>query len=224
MDRKSRGSAFTLAEVLITLGIIGVVAAITIPILINTTNDTEYKTAYKKAFSDASNVWQQMRVNNEIESCGVCDNDCTGKNLVAFRSYFQTTKTCGTAFDGTDSVLGCWDVTGESSNEVASGGSNPFPRKTDGSAAIGFVDNSGRDWIMIAGGALCRVPIMVDTNGFKSPNRIGKDRFFILGGLENGTVNNPIGVPTKLYPDIDRSAVTQLCGYPPCNGTSWLYQ
>ena len=32
------GSAFTLAEVLITLGIIGVVAAMTMPTLINSTN------------------------------------------------------------------------------------------------------------------------------------------------------------------------------------------
>ena len=38
-------NAFTLAEVLITLGIIGIVAAITIPTLINNVQDAQYKTA-----------------------------------------------------------------------------------------------------------------------------------------------------------------------------------
>ena len=42
---------FTLAEVLITLGIIGVVAAMTMPTLINQTNGAQYKAAYKKALS-----------------------------------------------------------------------------------------------------------------------------------------------------------------------------
>ena len=42
---------FTLAEVLITLGIIGVVAAMTIPTLIVNTNSAQFKTAYKKAIS-----------------------------------------------------------------------------------------------------------------------------------------------------------------------------
>ena len=44
-------SGFTLAEVLITLGIIGVVAAMTMPTLMNATNGAQYKTAYKKALS-----------------------------------------------------------------------------------------------------------------------------------------------------------------------------
>ena len=47
----TRRFAFTLAEVLITLGIIGVVAAMTIPTLISNTNGAQFKSAYKKALS-----------------------------------------------------------------------------------------------------------------------------------------------------------------------------
>ena len=39
---------FTLAEVLITLGIIGVVAAMTLPALVNKTQNQELVTAFKK--------------------------------------------------------------------------------------------------------------------------------------------------------------------------------
>ena len=42
---------FTLAEVLITLGIIGVVAAMTIPTLMNQTSGAEFKTGFKKMVS-----------------------------------------------------------------------------------------------------------------------------------------------------------------------------
>lgn len=48
--------AFTLAEVLITLGIIGVVAAITIPVLIAKTHSKQYTTSFKKALSTLSNA------------------------------------------------------------------------------------------------------------------------------------------------------------------------
>ena len=42
---------FTLAEVLITLGIIGVVAAMTIPNLIANTNGAKFKSQFKKTLS-----------------------------------------------------------------------------------------------------------------------------------------------------------------------------
>ncbi len=41
---------FTLAEVLITLGIIGIIAAMTIPTLLQNTDEAQLKTAWKKAY------------------------------------------------------------------------------------------------------------------------------------------------------------------------------
>ena len=43
--------AFTLAEVLITLGIIGIVAALTLPALIQTNKNKEVETKLKKIYS-----------------------------------------------------------------------------------------------------------------------------------------------------------------------------
>lgn len=51
MNRKLKANAFTLAEVLITLGIIGVVAAMTIPTLIANTNSQKFCSQFKKTIS-----------------------------------------------------------------------------------------------------------------------------------------------------------------------------
>ena len=53
---------FTLAEVLITLAIIGVVAALTIPSVIVKTQQQEYRTAAKKAYSVLSQAVQLTQV------------------------------------------------------------------------------------------------------------------------------------------------------------------
>ena len=54
--------AFTLAEVLITLGIIGVVAAMTIPTLIANTNSQRYRSQFKKTLSTLN---QAVRMSSE---------------------------------------------------------------------------------------------------------------------------------------------------------------
>ena len=53
-----RRVAFTLAEVLITLGIIGVVAALTMPALISNYKKTVYVNQLKKSVSVIENGWK----------------------------------------------------------------------------------------------------------------------------------------------------------------------
>lgn len=58
--------AFTLAEVLITLAIIGVVAAMTIPSVIVRTNQQEFKTGAKKALSVLTNAVQLVNTQDGL--------------------------------------------------------------------------------------------------------------------------------------------------------------
>ena len=67
---KKTFNAFTLAEVLITLGIIGVVAAMTMPTLMNQTNGAQYKAAYKKALSAIS---QGVTLNVALDGASFAD-------------------------------------------------------------------------------------------------------------------------------------------------------
>lgn len=217
MGRIKKRFGFSLAETLLTLAIIGVVAAMTIPILSNSYQDSQYKSAYKKAYSDAANIWQQMANNNEIDYCPwKYDTTCGYAHFTEFKKYLTISKDCPD-----DQVAGCWDVNGEALNEVKQDGSGGYrPTRPDGGFAHGFVDNSGRSWIMPNAGYSGEY-IMVDTNGFSKPNKFGKDRFYFIPiTIDN---SRDAGYRIKLKPLNDYTYVTATCGYPPCYYTKWLY-
>lgn len=70
LSNMGKNGGFTLAEVLITLGIIGVVAAMTMPTLINSTQGAQYKAAYKKALSAIS---QGITLNVALDGTSFAD-------------------------------------------------------------------------------------------------------------------------------------------------------
>lgn len=77
--------AFTLAEVLITLGIIGVVAAMTIPTLMSKYQEKVYKTQYKEIFSELNQVMKSLEDDGRLPS-----SECTTFNDDCFRALFAT--------------------------------------------------------------------------------------------------------------------------------------
>ena len=90
---KKYKSAFTLSEVLITLVIIGVVAAITVPILFNNTSDKEYNVARQKAKATIGEAFKLMTINGEI------DKDKSTKEFVeeVLPKYLKVAKLCGSS-------------------------------------------------------------------------------------------------------------------------------
>jgi len=74
---------FTLAEVLITLGIIGVVAAMTIPTLIQNTNSTRFVTQFKKSVSTLSQaaLMAQAQYDIDYSLLGTVSTNCAGEAL-----------------------------------------------------------------------------------------------------------------------------------------------
>ncbi|MCM1340030.1 MAG: type II secretion system GspH family protein [Muribaculaceae bacterium] len=66
--------AFTLSEVLITLGIIGIVAAMTIPTLIANTNGAKYRSQFKKALSSLNQAVKLNEANYEYNFASVSSN------------------------------------------------------------------------------------------------------------------------------------------------------
>lgn len=78
--KKYTSPGFTLAEVLITLGIIGVVAAITIPTLIANIQGSRYRNQFKKAISTLSQAARMSDTQYNFDYAGVyqrCTNPKT---------------------------------------------------------------------------------------------------------------------------------------------------
>lgn len=80
--KKQRGEnyGFTLAEVLLVLSVIGVVAALTIPTLIQKVNDDQYKVKWKKTYSVVSQIGTSLFSEYGGSLKGVCSDANCWKN------------------------------------------------------------------------------------------------------------------------------------------------
>ena len=164
--------AFTLAEVLITLGIIGVVAAMTMPSLIQNYQEKATVTKLKKCYSLVSQAYVSI-LNDE----GGSDTLQAGDDLEMmekFGKYLKYQKTCGRN-------KGCFpNVTYKS--VTGNGYSKWEDDTTDRSRAI-LTDgtlimfNKSAMWGRNEGNYLY-AQIYVDINGFKGPNQLGRDFFY----------------------------------------------
>lgn len=198
--------AFTLAEVLITLGIIGVVASMTIPTLMNNINDNQYKSAYKKAFSAAAQAWAQA-VNDGLIEERPTWGDLPSKiaNFNTFKTYFKIMKDCNNSNNSE-----CWAV-GDTYGGCPT------------ASAYAFLDASGVSWSLTSMAVGNGPEILVDVNGFKDPNKFGQDRFVI----RPVTISGLAGMPVKMLPPADYlTADVSYCKYGdshPCYYSSWLY-
>jgi prepilin-type N-terminal cleavage/methylation domain-containing protein len=79
-----RTKAFTLAEVLITLGIIGVVAALTIPTLISNTNSQRFRALFKKSLSTLDQAGRMAQAKYEVNygaAISPCGENAQTENL-----------------------------------------------------------------------------------------------------------------------------------------------
>ena len=207
---------FTLAEVLITLGIVGIISAMTIPALINNYRATKLRTQFNKNYSLIAQVFRRM----EAEGVDTHPKDYKGDSFYkTFAKYLTNTTDCGGYSDGNSSNLerpGCYSYKLASKDKAGSyksliGNSN----LGDGAFNNGqlllpdgtliFFDDSpdGEGWV----GTL----IWVDINGYNSPpNRLGYD-FFVFE-VVNGVLF-PEGDINSTSPDKKDKYCTGKYGY-----------
>lgn len=175
MSMKSQRYGFTLAEVLITLSIIGVVAAMTIPTLINNTQDAQYKSALKKSFAVLNQAIELVRSNNGGTMLGAfSDNDSTSLQT-ALAPYLSYIKSCNNSSND-----GCWHVANNwyllNNTKENMGYSTPGFVLKDGTLIVTYWQTSACSSTISTNYNYTRCGFFVfDVNGFKGPNTIGKD-------------------------------------------------
>lgn len=195
-------AGFTLAEVLITLGIIGVVAALTIPTLINNYQKTQYVTQLKKSYAQFNQVLKQMAADNGCIGNLKCtgffdsgtDNDSLGDEIV---KYIKVVKNCrsetgcvannvSSAYDGSDARAD-WDDGGGYSFISADGTSYTIYNASN-DCGTGSTRNVTNDLAQYCG------DLVIDVNGpTKGPNNEGRDIFTFYIANGNGPIIYPSG-------------------------------
>jgi len=184
--------AFTLAEVLITLGIIGVVAALVMPELIANYKEKQTVVRLKKVYSVLSNAYNLAKNEN-----GGYDEWIDGKSVghsasVAMfenmKPYLNISKDCG--FNG-----GCFKNAGISTLDGRIGAWNYGIANT---AWTTFILSDGTS--VLFQGAASGV-VAIDIDGVAGANTYGKDIFFFS--------ITPDGVVARGMPD--DGTISDLC-------------
>lgn len=176
--KRTHYKAFTLAEVLITLSIIGVVATMTVPTLL--TNKAKQETVAKlqkeyTTLAQAVKLSEQDNGPNSTWDWSSNGSNIANKNLfdVYLNPYLKITKYCGstpTDCNYTQNFYSCRNGT-----QSGCGASLWHPSGTSLVSADGTILYIRYDTKMI----------FVDINGAKNPNMYGKDVFtFILDPIK----------------------------------------
>ncbi len=218
---RGKETGFTLAEVLITIGIIGVVAALTLLSLIAKHQEKEWKVAYKKAYSAFSQAFLRMQESGEFISMrpesygddGTAYTSASGKNFKIISKYFNAVKTC---FD--NNADECW-VCAEGQAGKPSSGAPDWLGCVKTSYA--FKDNSGMAWYLYNNNEW---PILVDVNGDKRPNRLGQDRFVMRFADSRNASSFYVSEANVIKPWEDIEKKGRWCPSGHCLYTTWLLQ
>jgi len=161
--------AFTLAEVLLTLTIIGVVAALTIPAVITKVTKDQYVVSLKKAYNTLKSVEREA-----IQEHGEMINwDWTGNATQVFernfKDHFDILKICGTATDD-----GCL----ANAYTEPDGGAYAYSANVNASSSYKFITSDGISYGFSTRNDKRKGWFTVDVNGRKMPNRNGRDLFY----------------------------------------------
>ena len=158
--------AFTLAEVLITLGIIGVVAAMTIPTLITNYNDKVLETQKLKTKSILANAFKMMMANEGV----------TDLSLAPIASCGDDKNCYATEFGKVMKVLSEVDSTSDNA-KIDYGFTNGNDQVWSKDKLYTFVMNDGTVISVekTNGVTSGNITLAVDLNGFKGPNIGAKD-------------------------------------------------
>lgn len=204
--------AFTLAEVLITLGIIGVVAAMTMPTILNNTRNKELESQLKVAYSTIQGGISQMNASKGIsvtpkdfeattvnpDAVSGSDGSVSGIFYNEYKKYFSKIYDCG--IFNTDEKICISRGHNDTIYKTYTGNTLATRLFDDGqfvlpNGMLVIINNSGstNDPLFIS----------VDINGKKKkPNKLGQD-LFTFQLMNNGKLL-PMGAEGTDYTELNQ--------------------
>lgn len=201
MPKKYRISGFTLSEVLITLGIIGMVAALVMPMVVANAEKKKNYSKLLRAFSVISQAATSIRDDNNGDFSGAASVNSDFGNL--FKDKLQTSVFC----DVGGTPANCYNV---GSVKTLDGGAYASSAGLTGSAYPKIATNDGFVYIFRLDFSQCNGSnykrnnvneycggIWVDINGNNSPNILGKDVFTMSINKYNVTPYNNSGTAAE---------------------------
>ncbi len=158
---------FTLAEVLITLGIIGVVASLTIPSIKNKADEIQFRTGLKKSYTIIDQAYQQILNENGGSFQSRCELNNSTCIINMFKPYIKyNLEVSGTPNSG--NLGNCWN-------------NNELHNQDEQHVCAILNDGMSFDFDMETStcdnGTIKCGYISIDVNGLKKPNIWGKDKF-----------------------------------------------
>ena len=193
-------NGFTLAEVLITLVIVGVVAAMTIPTVVNNTKKQEYVSKLKKTYSTLAQATNKIIAEEGMPKGSVGGWASSSENI--YNEYIKrlsNTKSCDNRADGcfTQKIYNLnnlgyrvWEDFGNSYYKFILSDGTQVMLWLD---SLECTDNDNETTDVCA-------TFMVDINGEKSPNVLGRD-VFRFNLTENAFVPAGCNFPAHLDND-----------------------
>ena len=186
---KQKRAAFTLAEVLITLGIIGVVAALTLPMLIQNYKKTETVSRLKKFYSTMSQAIMMSELENgpagdweHISMIGSDSKEISGEvNRAGSLAYFN--KYLAKYLKYTDVV--------EDSKLMEDG------QDADDTSKFILVKMYDGSYVYLKTGQC--IDMRVDIDGLRGQNQFGKDIFAFLICSKGVASSMQCGSPDKAF-------------------------
>ena len=166
-------SAFTLAEIIITIGIVGVVAAITIPTLIQNSNSKKFSTQFKKELSTLNQAAISAQAQYDMDYGSITyDSD---PSTCGSDKFSDSQSTMCALFNSTLSAKNYMGVYGEVNGSIFNS-KYQFTKKTDGfdptnfllytladGSIVGFNPNAKR--CSLESGQTINKTVLTDSNG-----------------------------------------------------------
>ena len=183
---KKSKNAFTLAEVLITLGIIGVVAALTIPMLITSIQKHSIASALREAQSILNQAVKMYAAETDEEGSLDFDVSLTEQEFAEkyFVPYLKVARICTSMEDGcweTGDFYGYYDLAGVKMKDKT-----PYSIVLNNGMILGFNK-------VASGSSYALISILVDLDGKGKRNTLGRDvqSFFLFNnsGMVKGTTS-----------------------------------